>query len=94
MITLFEVPARQATQAGGIDSLESISERLKSLKIRTQVPLSLKYYYFLGTSMLADTADNFNNQQSDIWRKFELSTSFTVPFLILSKNLHHQVYYV
>ena len=28
------VPARQATQAGGIDSLESIPGLLKSLKIR------------------------------------------------------------
>jgi hypothetical protein len=30
------VPARQATQAGGIDSLESILGLLKSLKIRAQ----------------------------------------------------------
>ncbi len=28
------VPARKSTQAGGIDSLESIPELLKSLKIR------------------------------------------------------------
>ncbi len=30
------VPARQATQPGGIDSPESILELLKSLKIRAQ----------------------------------------------------------
>jgi hypothetical protein len=32
--TLFDVPARQATQAGRIDSLESIPGLLKSLQIR------------------------------------------------------------
>ncbi len=34
--TLFEVPARQATYAGRIDSLESISGLLKRLQIRAQ----------------------------------------------------------
>jgi hypothetical protein len=34
--TLFFVPARQATQLGGIDSSESILGLLKSLKIRAQ----------------------------------------------------------
>jgi hypothetical protein len=33
----FVVPARQATQTGGIGSLESILGLLKSLKIRAQV---------------------------------------------------------
>ena len=35
-ITLFVALARQATYAGGIDSLESIPELLKSLKIPSQ----------------------------------------------------------
>jgi hypothetical protein len=36
MTTLFAVPARQATLAGGINSWESIPELLKCLKIRAQ----------------------------------------------------------
>ncbi len=34
MTTLFDVPARQATQAGGIDSRKSIPGLLKRLQIR------------------------------------------------------------
>jgi hypothetical protein len=35
--TLFDLPARQATQAGGIGSLESIAGLLKRLQIRAQI---------------------------------------------------------
>jgi hypothetical protein len=39
MKTLFDVPARLATWAGGIDSLKSIPGLLKHLQIRAQVHL-------------------------------------------------------
>ncbi len=38
-------PARQAAQAGGIDSLESILGRLESLKIRAQASVIFPLFY-------------------------------------------------
>ncbi len=38
------VPARQATKAGGVDSLESIPGLLKSLKIPSQARQVLSYW--------------------------------------------------
>jgi hypothetical protein len=40
-IGFFVVPARQVTQAGGIDALESITGLLESLKIPSLSPLSV-----------------------------------------------------
>jgi hypothetical protein len=39
--TLFDVPARKDTSAGGIDSLESIPGLLKRLQIRAQATLAV-----------------------------------------------------
>jgi hypothetical protein len=39
------VPARQATYAGGIDSLESISRFLNRLKIRALIGMPVKPHY-------------------------------------------------
>ncbi len=39
--TLFDVPARKDTSAGGIDSLESIPGLLKRLKILAQATLAV-----------------------------------------------------
>jgi hypothetical protein len=49
MTTLFGVQARQATKAGGIESLETIPELLKCLQIQAQcLDAVCRIQYFLG----------------------------------------------
>ncbi len=46
--TLFDIPAHQATEAGGIDSLELIPGLLKRVQIRTQYVQSVELTYSTG----------------------------------------------
>jgi hypothetical protein len=69
--TLFDVPARQATEAGGVDSLESIPELLKRLQIRALYKGKRKNA--LTVIIPFDFPENFA-----VWRSSLLSTNLPV----------------